>query len=615
MLHRSVPGPRRAARVRSGLASCAGLTPALLLVALTFPPPALAGAPPKPRARTVAPPAASAPTLAFKGTFGALSQRYLAGAHAFDPPRATRDGLHAGDGRLGGLTRDEIMAELGRIKGVEAELLAMKPTGMTYEVRLDYERLLGRVQYDRIELETVRRWERDPGYYLDRIAEGLDGLASRRFAPAPTRLARLIEREKAISPLLAAALENISQPPRPWVELALRKADGLLVTLESELPAAFAEVTDPALQAEFQVVNAAARKEIESFRGWIKDDLLPGATADFALGSETMQKEIAAREGCEATLFRLERLATDDLAALKLELEATARGIDNTKSTLDLLRIYAVDHVGSPRLNAEAAKVVASLRDFCAAKVLFTLPAALPCTVATTPAFQRPLRRAGLLAPGPWESERRASDYVLRLSPPEPGWDALKQEDYLRGFNRFALPFLVMRESYPGRLAVALLGDSPAARANAALAPPSAVEGWALYVQRLLIDQGYGGGDAKFRLFQIRAALLETCRFLAALRLHTAGMTREQAVAFFVKDGLQDPMVAEQEALAATLGIDGMAPLIGRLHLQKLAADYRRAKGDAFSLKSFHDALLSVGPLPIRQARQALLPGDKAVSL
>lgn len=615
MPHPTVPGPSRADRVRTGL--CA---PALLfLMALApLPRPADAAAPARPRPRvTPARPAETAPTgvPALKGPFGALYQRYLNGTYAFDPPRATLEGVHAGDGRLGGLTRDDLAAELTRLKGLEAELLAMKPTGMAYEVRLDYERLLGRVQFDRLELETVRRWERDPGLYVDRIARGLTSLAERRFAPAPIRLKALIEREKAIGAVLAAALENVSGPPKPWAELAVRKADALLAWVATDLPAAFAEAGDPALLAEFQSTNEGVRKELESFRAWLKDDILPGATGDFALGTDTVQRELVGREGCDTSLFRLERMATDDLAALKLELDSTARGIDNTRGAPDLLRMYAVDHPGAGRLNAEAAALLAPLRKFCADKNLLTLPAALPCSVQTMPRPFRPLRRDDLALPGPWETTRPAGDYALRLTPPDAAWDGLTQEDYLRHFGRYALPLVVMGEAVPGRLTQALAATTPSARLALALAPVSAVDGWSFYVQRLLVDQGYGGGDARYRLYQIRAALLETARFLVTLRLHTAGMTREQAAQFLVKDALQDPLVADQEALAATLGIDGMAPLIGKLHLQKLAADYRRARGDAFSLKTFHDALLASGPLPIRMARLALLPGDKSPPL
>jgi uncharacterized protein (DUF885 family) len=97
--------------------------------------------------------------------------------------------------------------------------------------------------------------------------------------------------------------------------------------------------------------------------------------------------------------------------------------------------------------------------------------------------------------------------------------------------------------------------------------------------------------------------------------MHTAGMTYEQAVEFFMTEGYQERANAEREARRGTLDPTTLVYQLGKMQIQKLRIDYRRARGDAFVLREFHDQLLSHGSAPLKILRQVLLPGDKGTLL
>ncbi|WP_373067405.1 DUF885 family protein [Gemmatimonas sp.] len=77
-------------------------------------------------------------------------------------------------------------------------------------------------------------------------------------------------------------------------------------------------------------------------------------------------------------------------------------------------------------------------------------------------------------------------------------------------------------------------------------------EGWAHYTEAMMWDAGLGDGDPKTHIGQLSNALLRNVRFLAAIGLHTEGMTIAQVERLFFEDGYQDMATAKQQAARVT---------------------------------------------------------------
>jgi len=93
----------------------------------------------------------------------------------------------------------------------------------------------------------------------------------------------------------------------------------------------------------------------------------------------------------------------------------------------------------------------------------------------------------------------------------------------------------------------------PASRVRAALQSSSFVEGWAHYCEQMMLEEGFGGNNPKLRLAQLQSAALGLCRYLAGIRLHAEGMSYEQAVEFFAREGHLPRSSAEREARRGAL--------------------------------------------------------------
>jgi uncharacterized protein (DUF885 family) len=132
-------------------------------------------------------------------------------------------------------------------------------------------------------------------------------------------------------------------------------------------------------------------------------------------------------------------------------------------------------------------------------------------------------------------------------------------------------------------------------------------EGWAHYTEQMMLDEGYGSGDPRLRLMQLQDALLRAARFVVGIKMHTQGMTQQQAVTFFVKDGMQSQQVAELETRRGTQDPLYLVYTYGKLEIYKLREAYKAKLGSAYSLKKFHDTFLRYGRAPLKLVREAML--------
>jgi uncharacterized protein (DUF885 family) len=138
----------------------------------------------------------------------------------------------------------------------------------------------------------------------------------------------------------------------------------------------------------------------------------------------------------------------------------------------------------------------------------------------------------------------------------------------------------------------------------------SNAEGWAHYTEQMMLDEGYGNGDPKLRMGQLEDALLRDARFIAGIQMHTGKMTMEQARQFFIDQGYQTPAVADVESKRGTSDPTYLVYTLGKLQIMKLREDYRKLRGDQFTLLDFHDRLMQQGSVPLKIIRKAMLGND-----
>jgi uncharacterized protein (DUF885 family) len=529
----------------------------------------------------------------------------------YDPVSGTSAGYHQYDKLLSSGTRAEIAAETAALHQWERDVQAFDPKGLSPGAAMDRDLVLSQIRSQLLAIETVKQWEKNPDVYSSGLTNAVFVIMSRKFAPAEERLKSVIAREKLAPATLQAARQNLRNPPEVFTEVAIEQIPGIVSFFEKDVPAAFQEVKDPALTAEFRKTNQSVIDALHSYETFLKTDLLPKSKGDFRLGAETYSRKLLYDEMIDIPLDRLLEIGYQDLRRNQAEFKRVAAQADAKKKPQQILDELVKDHPAAADLLPTMRSLLGGLRDFVETKHIVTIPGTTPPIVRETPPFMRALTSASMDTPGPFETVAREA--FFNVTTPEPNWPAKQTEEYMEGFNRETNITTAIHEVYPGHYVQFQWIANARSQVRKLMACGSNAEGWAHYTEQMMLDEGYGGGDKKLRLGQLQDALLRDARYIAGIEMHTGKMTLQQATDFFVKEGYQVRPVAEKEAKRGTSDPTYLVYTLGKLEILKLREDYRKMKGAKFSLQEFHDAFLREGSPPIKITRRALLGNDTPV--
>jgi uncharacterized protein (DUF885 family) len=542
-------------------------------------------------------------------SFPKLVEEYLADLHSRRPSLAASSGVHAHDGKLEDFSGSAIGDEVAAIKRFQSRLEKIPPLELSYSDLIDYQIIASNMKSRLLELEQVRSFERNPQVYNDVFSSGLMQIAMFDYAQPEERLRSVISKEKQAARLLDSARNNVRAIPEIFRKISIESFKGTLSFVQTDLPKAFAGVGDAKLQKEFARSTKSAADAIQKYiRHLERMEKDPKAT--FAIGKAYYEAKLRYDEGIDMPVETLLKIALRELDRTQKEFKETAAKIDPGKNPMQVWAVIQAEYPKPGTLVAEAQKQLDSLLDFIDEKKIVTLPGDERPIVAPTPDFFR-WSTASMWTPGPFESRPLQARYLITDVDPE--WSERQKQEYLSSFNYQQLWTTSIHEAYPGHFiqGAALRQVRSPVRKTWAIAPGSFVEGWAHYVEQMMIEEGFGGGDLKLRLGQLADALLRLCRFVASIRLHIDAMTVDQATRFFMDNAFMQETPARIEAERGTFDPMYLVYSLGKLAIIKMREDYRRYKGDDFSLKEFHDLLLQNGNAPLWAQRQLLMPGEK----
>jgi uncharacterized protein (DUF885 family) len=541
--------------------------------------------------------------------FPQLVEEYLLDLHSRRPAIAAASGLHAWDGRLEDYSAGAVASEIASIKRFQSRIEKIPPLELSLSDLCDYQILASNMKARLLELEEVRSFERNPQIYSDAISTGLLQIAIFEYAPLDLRLKAVIAKQREVPRLLDSARANVRRVPPVLLKTALESFRGTLAFVQGELPKAFASVRDAKLQSDFKKSTRAAAKAIADYIGHLESKK-PDPSVSFALGRENYEAKLRYEEGIDMTVDALLKIAYRELLSTQEQFRRAAAEIDRRRNALAVWAEVQKDHPRAGALVAEAEKQLDALRRFIEEKKIVTLPSGPGPVVGPTPDFMR-WASASMWTSGPFESRPLVSRYLI--TDVDPRWNAKQQEEYLASINRWQLWTTSIHEAYPGHFVQGayLSKVQSKVRKTWALAPASFVEGWAHYAEQMMIEEGFGEGDPRMKLGLYADALLRLCRFVVGIRLHTGGMTVDDATRFFIDNAYMGETPARIEAERGTFDPTYLVYSVGKLAILKLREDYRRYRGDDFSLQEFHDQVLANGNATVRIHRQMLMPGDR----
>jgi uncharacterized protein (DUF885 family) len=554
--------------------------------------------------------------------FRALADQYFDQAYfKYAPTAGTLAGFHQYDAILEDYSRAAVDSQIAALHLYEKKFAAVPTEGLDSVSQDDLTLVRNNIQSMLLALEVVRQWEKNPDIYSSGITNSAFTLMERKFASQDARLKSLVARERQMPAALAAARQNLKNPPHIYTEIAIAQLPGIISFFQRDVPLAFKDATDAATKAEFAKSNAEVIRALESYQGWLKTDLFARSNGDYRIGAETFQQKLHYDEMVDTPLDKLLEIGYADLHENQADFNRIAKEVGPTKSARAVLEELGADHPVPDHLLQSFRDTFDGLIAFIQQKKIITIPSDIRPILEETPPFMRATTFASMDTPGPFESVAHEAYFNVTL--PENDWTEQHVSEYMASFNIGTVVSTSVHEAYPGHYIQFLWVPQAPSKVRKLLGANTNVEGWAHYCEQMMLDAGYGqpgtgARDAReaklLRLGQLQDALLRDARFVVGIQMHTGKMTFDEGVDFFVKEGYQSHESALVETKRGTSDPTYLYYTLGKLEIMKLRADMKKKQGDSFSLQHFHDDFMRQGFPPIAIVRKAML-GDSSPAL
>ena len=553
--------------------------------------------------------------------FSAVAEEFIKGYLNARPLRATQLGFHEYDGRADDFSRLALDAELQRLRRFEDRLRKFEPDELNARNGIDLRILQAAIANELFGFQDVHKFERNPMTYA-RCAD-LNIYIARNFAPLEDRVRSLLQIEGQIPNILIAGKTNLEAVlPRPYVELAIQIARGSADFLRKDMVTAVETMKDQELRGNFIDANRRAATALSDFASWLEKEKLPNATPNFALGEAKYQRWLTETELVDLPPAKILEIGVTKLKEEQQTFTDAAKIIDPNKSPAEVFKEIQKEHPSADKLIPDIAKNLDHIRNHVTEHKIVGIPPSAKAQVRETPQYDRATSFASMDTPGPFE--RKATEAFYYVTPVDPNWSEQQKEEWLTSFNYYTADVTSIHEAYPGHYVQFLrLNASSANKIEKIFGSYAFVEGWAHYCEQMMLDQGFGGPKkppgtaeeqkraAKYRLAQASEALLRLCRLCVSVKMHTQGMSVDEATKFFRENCYYEDKPARSEAMRGTFDYGYLNYSLGKMEILKLRDDYKAQQDAEFSLEQFHNQLLDHGMPPIRLLREILLK-DKA---
>jgi hypothetical protein len=546
--------------------------------------------------------------------FETLTADYFENLLRLDPEWATSIGDHRYDGRLRDRSVKGIEHRISHNNKYLEKLVQISPNRLNEQNRIDYMILLSNIQRMIFRDEVLKPHEWNPLYY--NTGGAIYDLLVRDFAPLEGRLRSVRDRLQQIPDVVDAAKTNLKNPPRVHTETAIRQNRGNIRLISDDLNQ-FLLRTDT-FREEVRPIVFAAVEELEEYGEWLENVLLPRSRGDFRLGDELWRKKLRYTLDSDLSKEEILERALADLQTTQQAMYETALPLYHDyyphekdarklkdpkhvcKSVLDEL---AKERPDDDTIVPRAEETLVETTEFVRTHKLVTVPDE-PVKLIVMPEFKRGVAVAYCDAPGPLEKNLET---FYAISPTPEDWPAERTESFFKEYNDYMVHNLTVHEAMPGhylQIAHANRFEAPT-MVRAIFSSGPFVEGWAVYSERLMVETGYGG--PKVRMQQLKMRLRVIINAIIDQKIHTEGMTEEEAVAFMTNEGFQEEGEAAGKWRRACLTSTQLSTyFIGNLEVEDIRRVYESEQKGSFDLMKFHDELLSFGSPPPKYVRELM---------
>jgi uncharacterized protein (DUF885 family) len=542
----------------------------------------------------------------------AFFKEYLEDLFRQRPLEATRLGDHRFDHLL-----DDVSP-----KARSAWIDHTRKTLVNLPRRVDYRKLsrAGQIDFEIVQhhlkrelwlAENTRPFEQDPRIYNDYITDSVYIVLTQSTLPQPVNVRNCVARMGSIPRVIAAARAALRDPPRVFLETAIRQNRGAIAFYEAGI---FALADETPQFSDLKQAAGPVVTALKAYQKFLEDDLLPRAKGEWRLGKEKFAQKLEYELNAGMTAEEVLRDAETEADRVEGEMYVIARQLwakafpgktlpaddaDGRRATIrQVLDHVSGEHGKVEDLVRDARASADKIKAFIRTHDILRLPEPDRCRIIEMPEFQRG-NSVAFLNPAPPLDAKASSHYAI--SPPPRDWDARRVETYMREYNRHMLHLLTIHEAFPGHYVQLEYSNRHPSLIRKVLYSGVFAEGWAVYTEQMMLDQGFGDGDLALRLNQLKWYLRAVTNAILDYKMHCTQMTEEEALRFLIQRAFQSEAEAILKIIRAKQSSCQLSTyFVGRMAFQRLRRRRQHELGEGFQLGRFHEAVMAHGTLPVR---------------
>ena len=570
--------------------------------------------------------------------FAALAEEFVFTSLSFSPVAASGNGLHERvdpktgqkvvfDELLDDYSPEAIAVQRAFYADVRKRLAAIPKRDLDPQTRADYDLVDNMAAFALYAIDDEQLHKRKPQVYPESLGNALFAPMSLEYADRNARAAHFVARLERVPAFVDRATANLVESNEIYRKVALEANEGV-VSLVAELGPDFVKGTPS--EERFERAKGPALTALERFATFVRDELPKRGTFDWRMGERRFAEKWKYYLQVSFSPDEMLSYAERELAATRAEMLRLAeplhkqwfpdRKVDRADREAylntvvkDVLGRIQQEHIRRDQLVEQTQKDVQGLIEFVRQKRLLSITDYPNLRVIPTPEFMRASYGIAGAVFAPALEPNLATFYWVTPIPDE--WSEEMAEGRLREYNKYKLLTLHVHEGVPGHVVQGIYANriKPEWRRvlRGVYGNTPYIEGWAVYAELMMEEQGLDGGDpVKMRLVSLKAMLRVLTNAIIDIRLHTRDMPGDDAVKMMLEQGFQERPEAVGKLQRAQLDyVQLNTYYAGLREWLALRKEAERKQGRRFDLTRYHDTVLLYGPIPVPKVRELYLAG------
>ena len=553
--------------------------------------------------------------------FEAHKNQFMAALWRQNPALATAAGFHKYDSLLAIPNETQRRRDAAFSQQSLAGLAEFAPDHLSPDNQTDLRMLRNELRAQRWYADTLRDWQWNPAHY--NLGATVGDLLNGRHYPLNRRLRNISDKISHAPAFYAAARANLQNPTQEHTLLAIKQNEGGLAVGKVLADSVRKSTLSAAEKALLTRRATEATRATRSYIDYLKNEVLPaGRFRSFRLGKALYDRKFALDNQSQFSADQIYRQALTRKAELLRDMGRRAarlypKYVAGPPAPADTLALIAAVMNQLTRKHAPREGFVAAVKAqiptlvaFVNDKKLLTQDPSQPLVVRETPLYMRGSGAgASVSAPGPYD---KGADTYYNVEPLPAEWTAAQAESYLREYNDYTLQILNIHEAIPGHYTQLVYSNRAPSLVKSVFSNGPMVEGWAVYTERMMLENGYGGNTDEMWLLWDKWNMRVTLNTIIDHAIQVDNASENDIVTLLRREGFQEEAEARGKWLRATLSqVQLSSYFTGYSGIYALREELKQKQGKDFDLKAFHEQFLSYGSAPVKYIRELMLAPNK----